>query len=687
MYSDISFASQIIDILKSGKVSISTVKPSVWTEANVIMGKPYPGPYRYKVTPYWREVIDRFAQDDPMRWMAIMKGAQLGFSAGVLIPIILWMIKNDPSNCYYTVGSPDLVSKATTKLDIGINNAGMRDLIRPQVERKRKGKTGDTNTMKEYIGGYTHIGTLENHEAIRDVSLKYGLLDDWDAIKSASEDNGSTRKLFDQRFSAYAYDHKICYGSSPKLEDFSNIYEAYLLGDQRKYMIECPCCSEHIELVWSIKVKTETGERMAGITWKLDENKKVIPESVGYICQACGDFFDDKDKDHWLLEKDHGGTAYWKPTAIPSKPGFYSYHISCLYAPISMFDWEHYVNDFIDANPEGQPVIENLMKTFTNLALGLPYKTAHASPDSNRLLKNIRNYEIGSVPEKLSIADGNGKIVGLTLASDLNGKLDDARLDYEVVAWTETGSSYSVTQGSIGTFIPNQSVKEKEKVDRVKSTYRHGRPNSVWTAFDKIKDAEYFTDTGRKMKILITGVDVGQSYNDEDGRSQANAYIDKKNDPLVIGLKGKDNEKYLRYSVDTSTFKNSVEKPDKLYLVEVGKVKDNLSEKMGLYWDENQDEQQPSGFMNYPLPQKHLYQYKSFFEHYSSEHRIEVKSKDGNANSFRWEKKNSTSQNHFWDIRVYGLALKDIVTHIFCKAAGIKNPHWQDLVNMIHRKK
>ena len=120
-----NFTEQFKSIIEAGKVSISNIKPSDWVEQNVIMGKPFSGPYRYSRTPYWREIIDCFAQDHPMRWLAVKKGAQIGASSGVLIPVQLWMIRNDPSNTYFLVGSPNLIEKATEKLDIGIDNAGL----------------------------------------------------------------------------------------------------------------------------------------------------------------------------------------------------------------------------------------------------------------------------------------------------------------------------------------------------------------------------------------------------------------------------------------------------------------------------------------------------------------------------------------------------------------------------------
>src|SRR5690606_29225423 len=130
------------------------------------------------------------------------------------------------------------------------------------------------------------------------------------------------------------------------------------------YLVPCPCCGDMIELKWAVEVDGFT----AGITWKLDDKNKVIPGSVGYICQSCGGFFDDRNK-HDLLNAGH-----WKPSAEPSKPGYYSYHLSSLYAPLGMYDWEHYVNDYLEANPIGQERNEALYKTFVNVCLGETYE-------------------------------------------------------------------------------------------------------------------------------------------------------------------------------------------------------------------------------------------------------------------------------------------------------------------------
>src|SRR5690606_30193319 len=146
-------------------------------------------------------------------------------------------------------------------------------------------------------------------------------------------------------------------------------------------------------------------------------------------------------------------------------------------------DWAYYVQKWIDAHPISQPRDEKKFQTFQNVVLGLTYVGQSDAPEATAIMGNIRDYDIGIIPESISIQDENGKIVLLTCGADMNGKRDDARLDYEIVAHAENGTIYSITHGSIGTFVKGESKKDD---DRVKWTYQENMPNSVWPEFEKV---------------------------------------------------------------------------------------------------------------------------------------------------------------------------------------------------------
>lgn len=666
----VDYKNQIEDILEAGRFHLSTIKPSDWVEENRSMDSSvsrFKGPFRYDITPYTKEIVDCLSPDHPARIVAIQKGAQIGFSSGVIESGIGWIISQNPSNILLLVGHADLVQEAMMKIDNMIDSCGIRNLIRSSVKRKKSMKTGDTDTKKEFPGGSLISGSASNHKLLRQRAVQYGFIDDFDAVKKVDKASGSTAKMIEQRFAAYYDKMKLFYISTPELKQISNIEPQFLLGDQRRYHIPCPCCGEFIPLFWNVPIDGTDGKERGGITWRLNDNNKLISNSVGYICQKCAGFFDDSDKFELNLY------GQWEPTAEPVMEGYFSYHISSLYAPPGMYDWEHYVRQYLEANSPNQGRDESLHQTFVNVVLGETYEQQGKELNANKLQKNVRAYAINSVPEKLSENDGNGKIILLTCACDLNGTEEDARLDYEIVGWSESGSSYSITHGSIGTFIPGEG-KKKHKIDREKWTYEHGKIRSVWPEFDKIIDQRYQVDTGRKMKVFITGVDTGHY------TTQAYTYIDASNFH-VVGLKGKDVEKYIRFGIDIPSFKPARER-GKLYLVEVNQLKDNLADMMELKWDYRSKDVQPGGFMNFPTPSKGLYLYANFFAHYEAEKR-QTELKDGQGIAARWIKKSSSSQNHMWDTRIYNMALKDILVWLVCKELKIQKGIWSDYVNAV----
>jgi phage terminase large subunit GpA-like protein len=649
------YQSQLTEIIKGGEILLSNIKPSEWVEKNVVMGQPFPGPYRYSKTPYAREIIDCLDPAHPAKWVAVMKGLQIGISSGVIIPGMGWIIKESPANTYFTVGAPDLVDKATEKLDLMIDGALLRDYIKPQVVRNRAQKSGDTNTKKDFAGGYIVITSANNHKNWRDVSLKYGFFDDFEAVKSQSKESGSTRKLIEGRFAAYQDNHKIFYISTPELKEGSNIEPAFQLGDQRKFLIPCPHCHEFIEWVWN-------DPKGGGIVWETDNHGRAVESSVGYVCQKCAGFFKDNYK-HKMLND-----GVWHPTVTPSQMGYYSYHISSLYAPPGMYDWKHYVNNYLEANPVNQPRKEAEHKTFVNTCLGLTYEGEANAPAANSIQKNCRNYNIGNIPEKLSLSDGNGRIILLTCAADMNGKVDDARLDYEIVAWSEKGASYSVMHGSIGTFIPREDAM-KNKADREKWTYEENKPRSVWAEFDRIINTTFITDTGKRMDIYRVGLDCGYF-----STGYAYPYVDRTE--KVIGLKGDKEDTYIKFNRDVADFKPARERP-KLYILQVGNIKDDLSEYMQLRWSNN-DESQPFGFMNFPTPSDGQYTFPNYFEHFESEHCVTEANKDGKGIASRWQKKNTGVMNHMWDCRVYNIAVRDIVVAEAAKHLKVPKLTWKE---------
>lgn len=662
---DVDFAEQLKYMVRGGAVQLQTMTPEEWTESRVIMGDPRPGPFRYDFTPYMREPVNFFDPTNPYREATLMKGSQIGGSSGVLFPAIGYNIEINPGNCYLMVGTAELVEKAMGKLDLLIQNAGLRDLLKPQVQRKRNQKTGDTNDMKEFIGGYVFVGSPNNHKSIAQVDLRDILLDDLDAMKATSKEAGSMLKLFGMRSAAYANSRKMMKVSTPLLKKTSLIYPSYMAGPRRRWHIECPNCHEPIVWDWEVKegqVMNElTGEKAVcngGIVWEVDHHDILIDDRIGYVCYKCGGFHDDKMKQDQLM----GG--YYVSTAQSKDPEHVSWHVSSLYAPPGMYQWRYYIKSWLDAHPRGQEPKKMDLQVFYNTGLGLPFDDdGGVAAKASDLMKNMRGYLPGVVPETISIADGNGHIVMLTCGVDLNGKKDDARLDYEIVAWSESEASYSVLHGSIGTFERGQT--EEQAAQRVHWTYEHNQPNCVWPELERIISQRYQTDTGRNYMVYLTAVDCRYH------TAMAYAFLER-TPRHVIGVMGQGDDKYLRPDTMARGYKSAQNRTD-LFILKVGIYKERMAEYIALNWERGTA--QPPNYMNFPSTDEKLYLYDNYFSHYEAEHRQPVIDKDG-LEQFRWVKRDSTVKNHFYDTRVYNMAAKEIVLWLEAKYTGQKEYTW-----------
>lgn len=659
-----AYQQQIIDIIDSYDNNISRELPSEWAENNRILTSEvtaFPGKASFDRFPYWREVVNRLSTDDPARIITIMGAAQIGKSTNFIETGIGYIIKNCPGPILLTSADKELSEgQMVKKIDQMIFHSGLSHLIRPNTVKRNNRRTGDTTGMKEFPGGSLMAQSIKAVDKIKQNSFRFIFADDFEASARSEKQAGDVTDLLFMRANSYKDIMKICMLSTPEIKQNSAIENSFLKGDQRYYFMPCPKCGAYIRFIWHEKVEG-TNEKV-GVYFEKDDHGKLIESSVGYVCQDCGGFFKETHKREML----HNGL--WKATADPSRPDWLSYHISGLYSPPGFFDWKHHANQWLNIFNDGS-VNKKKLQVFLNLVLGQTYEEKGKAPKINQLAQNTRNYKIGTVPTELCEKDGNGKIVMLTCTCDLNGKIDDARLDYEVIAHSETGCTYSIDAGSIGTF-----QRGMDQVARELWTYRNNEKiNNVWTVFLKeVLQKHYKSDTGKGYTILVAGIDTGNFTH------YAYSFIDSVQfEPIplmTIGLKG-DVNKVRKSGADTESYHKSKER-ENLYLLEVNQLKDVIGDRVELVWAEDSGLNQPVGFMNFPMPEDNKYTYKGYFMQYESEQKVPKLNSDGSEIGYTWQKKHSTVANHFFDTAVYTPAIRDIFVEQFLKAGKYKDLSW-----------
>ncbi len=653
----------IENIINSIPINKVEVTPSVWAEKHRYLTSDVStlqGKFNYDLTPYLREVVDTLSPYHPAKIVAIMKAAQIGFTEGVMVNGILWIIANNPGNIMALAANDDLSKEMVeSRLDQGIASCGLQHLIRPNTIRKRNNRTGDTSRSKEYAGGRLFAGSVGSVDKLgKQRSIKTGFFDDWDSAPVSDKEQGNIFDLLQQRFSTAAHVMKQYYISTPENKP-SNIESVYLKGDQRKWHIPCPVCGEYIEILW---YKKKNKERY-GIIYDVDKNNRLIESSVGYKCQKCGGF--------WTEDKKYESNLHgkWIPTAEPDRPGIYSYHIPAFCAAPNMYGWTHYAYQWLDIYKRGNES-KSKLRVFKNLVMGESFEETKQEIKKSMFDKNKTDYKPMVVPCELSRIHGNGEIVLLTCSADMNGIEDDARLDYEVVAHTEAGSTYSIDQGSIGTYQPGMKNEKRRKY-----TYKNDAEYNVWDIYyNDVINAKYQTDEGKTMRILVGSVDAGYL------PYYAYQFVDKMRG-RVLAFKGRGEDKMIKTNADLRPWVPAKERSN-LYIIEVDLIKDELAERITLQWTKGNH--QPYGFLNFPKSDGTKYK-NDFFSQYSSEHKILEKNDDGDVVGWKWKKIKTTSQNHFWDCGVYNIALKHIISYKICKEGGIKYPSWLEFCEIMKK--
>lgn len=643
-------------IYDSYDFSKSELSPTEWIEKNRYVQRHVAekmfGQFDWSNTPYMKEITEHLSPYSPVTHCALMKGVRIGGTFSLVHNGVPYIMSERPTNIMLISANKDLATKTMQGVDHGIDGTNIRHLIGKSSGVQSHSK-GDTMQKKFFCGGF-ELSNLGGQAASNMRQITAGLIvaDEIDAYKGISKESGSILKLMEDRARSYGESKKIIYISSPLLLDSSLIYKLFLQGDQRVYYVPCPKCGEFIELVWNEKNENET---RYGVLFDV-KNGEVIKKSVRYRCGKCENDFQEKKHKPEMLN-----SGYWKPTIEREDKSFVSYRISALYAPVSMDNWYDFAKEYQKAFPRGGLKDNAEYQSFTNSILGLPYKPEGITLKSTKLQENRRNYKIGECPFELSKQDGNGQIMLITLACDLNGWENDGRIDYEIIGHSKKGATYSIDAGSFGTFIPvvEKRALEKEGVnvvkleyDRIKYTYKLGVENSIWDAFEEKIRARY----GKyEIKVSVIAIDVG-IYKDH-----AMVFIKKMRSQgykTTLAVMGAD-EKI--FTAETKVEKGAIygmNKAGDTILLNVNLIKDRLAKYINseMYIDDNGQIQQSQYFMNFPEYDTTInkYTYRNYFAHYESEQKLEKKT-EGAQTKFLWEKKRAGIQNHFWDVRVYGI--------------------------------
>jgi phage terminase large subunit GpA-like protein len=412
---------------------VNRIQVSEWAEQNRILpeeGGATPGPFRWNVTPYLREIADCLSGNSDIQEVAVQKGAQVGFTTGVLENWIGYIIDVTPGPALMVDADKGMAEAGMElRIDKMIESAGLSDKITPQT-RKRHGKgTGDTKSLKQFPGGFFRAIGPKSGSKLRKDPIRFLSFDEIDAYpqtvgtdegKTANE--GDTISLAYRRTATFGAARKVLYGSTPLVEATSRIAKLFRIGDQRYYQVPCIHCGHWQTIRW--RDPGPDGEFR--LKFETDDAGNLKPESVHYECEKCGGPW--KQGDKWVLLS----LGKWVPTATPRRPRMRSYHISSLYSIKQ--SWEEICQMWIEAQGDMAA-----LRTFVNTVLGEPWIERGEAPIAEKVWARREGYAVGTLPE-------SAKPLFCTIGADVQKD----RIEAEVVAWGRDKESWSIEYLTLG---------------------------------------------------------------------------------------------------------------------------------------------------------------------------------------------------------------------------------------------
>lgn len=328
-------------------------------------GSSEPGQWKTTRTPFLAEIMECLHPHHPSRRVVLMKSSQVG-GTEVLLNWVGWFVDTQRSSMMVVQPTLDMAEKWSKQ-----RFAPMIDecpSLREKIPPARSRDSGNTTLMKEWPGGLIAISGSNSASSLAMMPMANLGLDEVDRYPLEIDGEGDPIKIAEARTTTFP-NRKIFLISSPTIESLSKINKEYQNSDQRKYLVPCPHCGYHHELLWE-NLHYPDGK----------------PEQAQMACPECGSLFDDTQKTQMLKD------GYWKVTNPDSKvPGF---HISGLYAPVGLGkSWAELAEEFEEVKHDS-----TRLKVFKNTRLGLCEKDPSEKMEWTELKARAEDYPLRTLP-------------------------------------------------------------------------------------------------------------------------------------------------------------------------------------------------------------------------------------------------------------------------------------------------
>jgi phage terminase large subunit GpA-like protein len=387
---------QIIRGFVDGMRPEPRITVSEWADKNRYLeskSSAEPGLYRTTRTPYVREIADNLSVTSIVRYIVVMKGAQVGLTE-LGNNWIGYIIDCAPGPILSVQPTDDMVER-NSKMRIAPMIEACPTL-RAKIKPARSRDSGNTLKQKEFPGGVLIMASGGSAAGLRSMPARFAMADECDAFPEDVDGEGSPMSLIEKRTSTFS-NKKYLKISTPTLQGSSIIEAEFLLTDQRYFFVPCPHCGS---------LQTLQFKQFRWTPGKYD--------TVYYECEHCTEAIQERFKGEMLK----GGE--WIATAPGNaSPYTVGYHVSALYSPPGWKSWPEIVEEWEKAQGD-----ENKLKSFYNTVLGETYKVKTDAPEWEKLFERAEDYQLNKAFKD---------VVVITAGADVQAD----RIEIEIVGWME----------------------------------------------------------------------------------------------------------------------------------------------------------------------------------------------------------------------------------------------------------
>lgn len=352
------------------------------------------GPFRNARVPYQRGIMDSL--DNPRVQTTVnMKGAQVGGSV-IGENWIGRTIDEDPCPMLSVWPTEKLMKRwSLTRLDPMLEDTPSLAKYFPRTGLR---DSNDALTHKEFPGGSLDLLTARSSSDLRSISAKRIWFSEVDNIIAELIEDGDPFELARSRGETF-WDYKEYLESTPTVAGSSRIMKEMESSSWNDWTMPCPHrkCSGAVVLKWRDGMENGDGDVSgeARFVWETDAHGGVIPGTVKYICDHCGEPIDE-DAKPWMLS---GGV--WVPR-YPDRTLVDGFHITAFMSPL--IEWTRLARRFVRAKKN-----EAAMRTFVNNVCGLPYREKSSDVGAHFLLQRAETYR-AEVPKGVKVITVGGDV-------------------------------------------------------------------------------------------------------------------------------------------------------------------------------------------------------------------------------------------------------------------------------------